>query len=131
MVGYIYTYIQKKKKASFLRNFLDKLLYTLELDPTTEIYPKQTELGTGSDGSFTNGNFINLPYYNKIEPVALNLDGKEFTFDQYIQVVEANLKSEKELNEFIDDHINKILLGGAEEFNDGCTMSTSYIKNNR
>ena len=116
---HLYIHTKEKVKASFLRNFLDKLLYTLELDPTTEIYPKQTELGTGSDGSFTNGNFINLPYYNKIERVALNLDGTEFTFDQYIQVVESNLKSEKELNEFIDDHISKILLGGAEEFNDG------------
>ena len=34
----------------------------------------------------------------------------EFKFDQYIQVVEANLKTEQQLNEFIDEHINKILL---------------------
>jgi hypothetical protein len=116
---HLYIHTKEKVKASFLRNFLDKLLYTLELNPTTEIYPKQTELGTGPDGSFTNGNFINLPYYNKTERVALNFDGQEFSFDQYIQVVEANLKSEKELNEFIDAHISKILMGGAEEFNDG------------
>ena len=105
---HIYVHTKEKVKASFLRNFLDKLLYTLELKPTTEIYPKQTELGTGPDGSFTNGNFINLPYYNKVERVALNLDGTEFNFNQYIQVVEANLKTEKELNEFIDDHINDL-----------------------
>ena len=116
---HLYVHTKDKVKASFLRNFLDKLLYTLELNPTTEIYPKQTELGTGPDGSFTNGNFINLPYYNKNERVALNLDGTEFTFDQYIAVVDANLKTEKELNEFIDEHISKILTGGAEEFSDG------------
>ena len=116
---HLYIHTKEKVKASFLRNFLDKLLYTLELNPTTEIYPKQTELGTGPDGSFTNGNFINLPYYNKNERVALNLDGTEFTFDQYIKVVDANLKTEKELNEFIDAHISKILTGGAEEFADG------------
>ena len=116
---HLYIHTKEKVKASFLRNFLDKLLYTLELNPTTEIYPKQTELGTGPDGSFTNGNFINLPYYNKTERVALNLNGEEFSFEQYVQVVEANLKSEKELNEFIDAHITKILMGGAEEFNNG------------
>jgi len=116
---HLYIHTKEKVKASFLRNFLDKLLYTLELNPTTEIYPKQAELGTGPDGSFTNGNFINLPYYNKNERVALNLDGTEFTFDQYIKVVDANLKTEKELNEFIDAHISKILTGGAEEFADG------------
>ena len=116
---HLYVHTKGKVKASFLRNFLDKLLYTLELNPTTEIYPKQTELGTGPDGSFTNGNFINLPYYNKNERVALNLDGTEFTFDQHIAVVDANLKTEKELNEFIDEHISKILTGGAEEFSDG------------
>ena len=116
---HLYVYTKEKVKASFLRNFLDKLLYTLQLNPTTEIYPKQTELGTGPDGSFTNGNFINLPYYNKTERVAINLDGTEFTFEQFIKVVEANLKTEKELNEFIDSHISKILTGGAEEFSDG------------
>ncbi len=116
---HLYIHTKEKVKASFLRNFLDKLLYTLELNPTTEIYPKQPELGTGPDGSYTNGNFINLPYYNKNERVALNLDGTEFTFDQYIKVVDANLKTEKELNEFIDAHISKILTGGAEEFADG------------
>ena len=116
---HLYVHTKNKVKASFLRNFLDKLLYTLELNTATEIYPKQTELGTGPDGSFTNGNFINLPYYNKTERVALNLDGTEFKFDQYIQVVEANLKTEQELNSFIDAHINRILTGGAEEFNDG------------
>ena len=130
---HIYVHTKEKVKASFLRNFLDKLLYTLELKPTTEIYPKQTELGTGPDGTYTNGNFINLPYYGKKERVALNLNGQEFTFDQYIQVVEANTKTEQELNDFGDSHMKKVLVGGAEEFTDGppCLQKMSQMYNQK
>lgn len=130
---HLYVHTKEKVKASFIRNFLDKLLFTLDLKPTTEIYPKQTELGVGPDGSPANGNFINLPYYGKKERVALNLDGKEFTFDQYIQVVEANIKTESELNEFSDGHMKKILTGGAEEFIDGppCLQKMSQIYNQK
>jgi len=65
--------------------FLDKLLFTFGLKASTEIFPKQTQLGMGSDGKFINGNFINLPYYNRNERVGLNLDGTEFTLEQFIK----------------------------------------------
>jgi hypothetical protein len=36
------------------------------------------------------GQYINLPYYNKTERVAFNLDGTTFTFEQFIEVIDAN-----------------------------------------
>ena len=78
---HLYIFLKEKVKASSVRNFLDKLLFIFDLESTTEIFPKQTELGTSEDGKPINGNFINLPYYNKTERVAINPnDGKEFTF---------------------------------------------------
>ena len=84
---------------------------------STEVYPKQTELDQGPNG--TSGNFINLPYFKKQERVGLNLDGTTFTFEQFIKVIEANTKTKEELDEFINAHIKSILTGGNEEFADG------------
>ena len=55
------------------------------------MFPKQTELVKDSEtGEINKGNFINLPYFKKTERRALNLDGTEFTFEEFIQLVEAN-----------------------------------------
>ena len=37
-----------------------------------------------------NGNFINLPYFNKTERVALDPSGKEIPLDLFLKVVEIN-----------------------------------------
>ena len=61
-----------------IRNFLESLLFTLKLPTNIEIYPKQTELGKDAEGNWNMGQYINLPYYNKTERVAFNLDGTTF-----------------------------------------------------
>ena len=127
---HIYVFLKEPVKASFIRNFLDKLLFTFNLKASTEIFPKQTQLGVGSDGKAINGNFINLPYYNRKERVGLNLDGSEFTFDQFIKVVESNTKTKEDLENFANDLIKLELTGGADEFVDGpvCLQRLSKSK---
>jgi hypothetical protein len=127
---HIYVFFKEPVKASFVRNFLDKLLFTFDLKASTEIFPKQTQLGVGSDQKPINGNFINLPYYNRNERVGVNLDGTEFTFEQFIKVVEANTKTKEELEEFADELIRLELTGGADEFIDGpvCLQRLSKSK---
>ena len=114
---HLYLFTKTPVKATFIKSFLEKLLYTFNLKPTTEVYPKQTELDQGENA--TSGNFINLPYFKKSERVALNFDGNPFTFEQFIKLVEVNTKTQKELEDFINDHIRMILKGGNEEFEDG------------
>ena len=111
---HLYIHFAHYVSASFAREFLKNLLYTLKLDPKTEIYPKQTNVEGRS------GNFINIPYFGKKERVAINPEtGDEFTFDQYISVVEANKKTHKELKDFVLKLTNSELTGGPEEFVDG------------
>lgn len=126
---HLYVFFDEEVSASYVRGFLDKLLFTLGLKSDTEIFPKQTELGSGPDNKPVNGNFINLPYYNKSERVALNLDGKEFTFEQFIQVVEANKKTKDELDNFINEHLRKVLGNGGEEFSEGPVCLQAITKN--
>jgi len=116
---HLYIFLKEPAKAVFIRGFLEKLLFTLKLPTNIEIYPKQTELGQDSEGNWVNGQFINLPYYNKTERVGFNLDGTTFTFEQFIKVIEANTYSSDDLEEFAIEHTRKILTGGGEEFNDG------------
>ena len=127
---HIYVFLNEPVKASFIRNFLDKLLFTFNLKASTEIFPKQTQLGIGSDGKSINGNFINLPYYNRKERVGVNLDGTEFTFEQFIKVVESNTKTKEDLENFANDLIKLELTGGADEFVDGpvCLQRLSKSK---
>lgn len=116
---HLYLFLKEPAKAVFVRGFLEKLLFVLKLPTNIEIYPKQTELGQEADGTWINGQFINLPYYNKTERVGFNLDGTTFTFDQFVGVIQANKYSADELEEFALDHTKQILTGGSEEFNDG------------
>jgi len=116
---HLYLFLKQPAKAVFVRGFLEKLLFSLKLPTNIEIYPKQTELGQDPEGNWVNGQFINLPYYNKTERVGFNLDGTTFTFEQFVEVIEANKYTADELEEFAIEHTKKILTGGAEEFNDG------------
>jgi hypothetical protein len=116
---HLYLFLKEPVKAIIIKKFLEGLLFTLKLPLKTEIYPKQTELGQDSEGKFIDGNFINLPYYNKAERIAINFDGKPFTFEQFIKVIEANLKTSSELEEFSIAHVKTVLQGGPSEFDDG------------
>ena len=116
---HLYLFLKEPVKALIIKKFLESLLFTLKLPLRTEIYPKQTELGKDSEGKFIDGNFINLPYYNRAERISINFDGKEFTFEQFIKVIEANLKTTDELEEFSLAHVKTVLQGGPSEFDDG------------
>ena len=116
---HLYLFLKTPTRALLVKNFLETLLFTLNLPSQTEIYPKQTELLKQEDGLLSVGQFINLPYFKKEERVALNYDGKPFTFEEFIQVVEANLKTPDELEEFSIAHVKNVLQGGASEFEDG------------
>jgi hypothetical protein len=116
---HLYLFLNKPVKAVFIRGFLEKLLLCLKLPPNIEIYPKQTELGQDSEGKWVNGQFINLPYFNKTERTAFNLDGTQFTFEQFIEVIKQNTYTSDELEEFGIEHTKQMLTGGGEEFIDG------------
>jgi hypothetical protein len=126
---HLYLFVKEPIRAVAIRNFLEGLLFTLKLPTNIEIYPKQTELGKDSEGKWNMGQYINLPYYNKTERVAFNLDGTTFTFDQFINVVEANTYSADELEEFTLEHTRSLLNGGGEEFNDGPPCLAILTKN--
>ena len=57
---HLYVFTTRWVKAKEIRNFLEDLLFTFKLPASTEIFPKQTQL-ISSDGTVSNGNFINLP----------------------------------------------------------------------
>ena len=92
---------------------------SLSLPSNIEIYPMQTELGQDPDGKWVDGKFINLPYFGKKERVSITFEGKERTFEEFMEVVKINRYSKEELDDFATSHIQSMLQGGSEEFEDG------------
>ena len=113
---HLYLFTKEFVKAKVIRDFLEQVLFLFKLPITTEIFPKQTKLGSDTNGNKVNGNFINLPYFGKKERVALDPSGKEISFDVFLQCVELNKVDSKQLKELSDSLIQKALTGGAEEF---------------
>src|SRR6056300_1155554 len=116
---HLYVFTKESVKAKVIKDFLEQVLFLFKLPITTEIFPKQTKLGTNTDDQKVNGNFINLPYFNKNERVALDPSGQEMTLDLFLKVVEMNLMTSTKLKEISDNIIKIELTGGAEEFKDG------------
>ena len=96
---HLYLFAKEKIKASEIREFLEKLLFIFGLPSKTEIYPKQTSLDS-SDGKRPSGNFINLPYYNKKDRVAVKPDGEKIDFNTFIKVINLNAQSAEDLKNF-------------------------------
>ena len=122
--------MKKFVEAATLKSFLSNLLPLFKLKPDTEIFPKQTQLTRDLErGGLRPGQFINLPYFNKVERRALNIDGTEFTFDQFIPLVESNLVDPEDLNKITDSIDKKIFEGADEDFKDGppCLATLSTI----
>ena len=115
---HLYVFAKEKIKASEIREFLEKLLFIFGLPSKTEIYPKQTSLDS-SDGKRPSGNFINLPYYNKKDRVAVKPDGEEIDFETFIKVVNLNSQSSDQLKELGTTLINRELKNQSPEFEDG------------
>ena len=116
--------------AALLKSFLSNLLPLFKLKPETEIFPKQTQLTPDLDsGGVRPGQFINLPYFNKTERRALNTDGTEFTFEQFLLLVETNLVQPDDLNKITGGIEQAVYEGADEEFRDGppCLAHLSKI----
>jgi hypothetical protein len=114
---HLYVFTTRWVKAKEIRNFLDELLYVFKLSSATEIFPKQTQL-ISSDGTVSNGNFINLPY-NGNDRKALDIDGTEMSFQKFVQTVGLNLVDPKNFKKIKEDLIYSELKGGGVEFEDG------------
>ena len=116
---HLYLFTKEFIKAKIIKEFLEQVLFLFKLPITTEIFPKQTKLGSDTNGNKVNGNFINLPYFNKTERVALDPSGKEMSLDLFLKVVEINKSTIENLDTISNDLIKKELTGGADEFKDG------------
>jgi len=116
---HLYLFTKELVRAKVIKDFIEEVLFLFKLPINTEIFPKQTKLGSNTDGQKMNGNFINLPYFGKKERVALDPSGNEIPFDIFLQCVELNKVDSKQLKELSDNLIQKALTGGAEEFKDG------------
>ena len=115
---HLYVFAREKVKASDIREFLDNMLFILGLPAKTEIFPKQTTLKS-QDGNKSNGHFINLPYFNKDQRVALYPSGEEMDFDTFMKCVSLNARSKDELKNIGTDSIQIVLQGEDNEFKDG------------
>ena len=116
---HLYVFTKELVQAKEIRDFLEQVLFLFKLPITTEIFPKQTKLGINPDGDKVNGNFINLPYFNKSERVALDPSGQEMSLDLFLNCVELNKQTSQQLRNISGDIIKTELTGVAEEFKDG------------
>ena len=116
---HLYVFTKEFVKAKEIKEFLEQVLFLFKLPITTEVFPKQTKLGTNTDGDKINGNFINLPYFNKDERVALDPSGKEMSLELFLNCIELNTQTPEQFKEISDNIIRKELTGGADEFKDG------------
>jgi len=116
---HLYVFTKELVKAKIIKDFLEEVLFLFKLPINTEIFPKQTKLGNNTDGDKINGNFINLPYFNKNERVALSPNGEEMSIELFLNCIELNKQTSDQLKEISNNIIQKELIGGAEEFKDG------------
>src|SRR5210317_267558 len=116
---HLYIFTKEFVKAKEIKEFLEQVLFLFKLPIVTEVFPKQTKLGKNTDGDPINGNFINLPYFNKSERVALDPSGNEMSLELFLNCIELNKVTAEQLKEISGNLIQKVLMGGAEEFKDG------------
>jgi hypothetical protein len=116
---HLYVFTKELVKAKIIKDFLEEVLFLFKLPINTEIFPKQTKLGNNTDGDKINGNFINLPYFNKNERVALSPNGEEMSIELFLNCIQLNKQTSDQLKEISNNIIQKELIGGAEEFKDG------------
>ena len=116
---HLYLFTKELVKAKIIKDFLEEVLFLFKLPINTEIFPKQTKLGNNTDGDKINGNFINLPYFNKNERVALSPNGEEMSIELFLNCIELNKQTSDQLKQISNNIIQKELIGGAEEFKDG------------
>ena len=127
---HLFIFMKEFVSATLLVSFLSNLLPLFNLKPNNEIFPKQTKLTKNPEsGELRPGQFVNLPYYKRTERRALNVDGTPFTFEQFIEVAEANLVEVKNLDAITEGIDKQIYEGTDEDFKDGppCLAHLSKI----
>jgi len=127
---HLFIFMKDFISATLLVSFLSNLLPLFKLKPDNEIFPKQTQLTRDLErGGLRPGQFINLPYYKKTERRALNIDGTPFTFEQFIEVVEANLVEKDSLDNITEGIDRQIYEGADDDFKEGppCLAHLSTI----
>ncbi len=127
---HLYLFLDRFIPATLIKSFLSNLLPLFKLKPDCEIFPKQTQLTKDSEtGQLNKGNFINLPYFKKLERVAINVDGTSFTFDQFIEVIESNTVGPDDLKIITESIEKQDMEGVDEEFVEGppCLAHLSKI----
>jgi hypothetical protein len=130
---HLYLFINEFILATVIVSFLSNLLSLFKLKSNNEIFPKQTQLTKDPEtGNVGPGQFINLPYFKKSERLAINLDGTTFTFEQFLDVAEANIVSAEDLKKITESIEQKDLEGVDADFNDGppCLAHLSKIMKN-
>jgi len=130
---HLYLFMTDFILATVIVSFLSNLLSLFKLKSSNEIFPKQTQLTKDPESGKVNvGQFINLPYFKKTERLAINTDGTTFTFEQFLQVAEANLVNIEDLKNITINIENQDLEGVDEEFDDGppCLAHLSKIMKN-
>ena len=130
---HLYLFLDTFISAVIIRSFLSNLLPLFKLKHDTEIFPKQTKLVKDSEtGKINKGNFINLPYFKKQERKAINTDGTEFSYEEFIKVIEANLVKEEDIKK-ITNKIEAETMDGVDDiFKDGppCLAALSKVAKN-
>ena len=116
---HIYVFTKDKVPATLIREFLQNLLFLFKLPSKTEIFPKQTKLGTNQNNEKTTGSFINLPYYKSTERQAYKCDGTKMELQDFLNVVKENLQTKESLDQVSKKKVRELLTGGPEEFHDG------------
>ena len=86
---HLYVFTKELVQAKEIKDFLEQVLFLFKLPITTEIFPKQTKLGNNTDDQKVNGNFINLPYFNKNERVALDPSGAEMSLELFLNCISS------------------------------------------
>ena len=128
---HIYLFLKEAVDAQTMRDSLASLLLPLELERTTEIYPKQIELEPDDHGNLS-GNFINLPYFDHKNTKRYGLDKNNIalSLEQFLKAGMDSRLMPEELEQLISRVETEILLGGDPEFEDGppCLQRLSKTK---
>ena len=115
---HLYVFTTEPVRAIQIKEFLESVLFLFKLPITTEVFPKQTSLGSNTEGQKINGNFINLPYHGQ-DRKALNPDGTQMDLERFIKVIELNALTPSQLKDQMDKIVKDELTGGDKEFDDG------------
>ena len=96
--AHCFMFVKEKVSAAEMRDKLAEFASALGFG-NCEIFPKQEEVKIERGDV---GNFINLPYFNAEYPTryAIQDDGEAYSLEEFIKLVEKNLLSPKQLDDF-------------------------------